>query len=105
MTWSFSRLNSFYNCPYEWYLRYVECNDAENGFFGEYGTLVHKTLEKYSKGEISLFELNDYYDENFNKIINHDAPYNKYVDIRQSYYDKGIEYINNIDLDFSKYEI
>lgn len=105
MTWSFSRLNSYYNCAYEWYLHYLECSKVENGFFGEYGSLIHKILEKYIKGELSLFDLNQYYEENFNEQIPHDAPPNKYVDIRQSYYDKGIEYLNNIDLDLDRYEI
>lgn len=105
MTWSFSRLNSYYNCSYEWRLHYLECNKSENGFFGEYGSLIHTILEKYAKGELSLFDLNQYYEEHFNECIPHDAPPNKYVDIRQSYYDKGIEYLNNIDLYLEKYEI
>lgn len=105
MTWSFSRLNSFYNCPYEWKLRYIDCNKSENGFFGEYGSLIHKILEKYEKGELSLFELNDYYEEHFSENVPHDAPPNKYVDIKQSYYEKGLDYLNNIDLDLDKYEI
>ena len=105
MTWSFSRLNSYYNCPYEWKLHYLNCNKSENGFFGEYGSLIHTILEKYIKGKLSLFELNQYYEEHFNECIPHDAPPNKYVDIRQSYFDKGIEYLNNIDLYLDKYEI
>ena len=105
MTWSFSRLNSFYNCRYEWKLRYIDCNKSENGFFGEYGSLIHKILEKYEKGELSLFELNDYYEEHFSESVPHDAPPNKYVDIKQSYYEKGLDYFNNIDLDLDKYEI
>lgn len=105
MTWSFSRLNSFYNCPYEFFLHYIQCNKSENGFFGEYGTLIHTILEKYAKGELSLFELNQYYEEHFNECIPHNAPPNKYVDIRQSYYDKGMEYLDNIDLYLENYEI
>lgn len=105
MDWSFSRLNSFYNCPYEFYLHYIECCKSEQNFFSEYGSLIHSVLEKYAKGELSLFELNQYYEEHFNEIIPHDAPPNKYIDIRQSYFDKGIDYLDNIDLDFSKYEI
>ena len=105
MTWSFSRLNSFYNCPYEWKLRYIDCNKSENGFFGEYGSLIHKILEKYENGELSLFELNDYYEEHFSDGVPHDAPPNKYVDIKQSYYEKGLDYFNNIDLDLDKYEV
>lgn len=105
MQWSFSRLNSYYNCPYEWKLHYLECNKSENGFFGEFGSLIHTILEKYVKGEISLFELNQYYEAHFCVDVPHDAPPNKYVDIRQSYFDKGQEYINNIDLDLRKYEV
>lgn len=105
MTWSFSRLNSFYNCPYEWKSVYMDCSDKENGFFGEYGGYCHKILEKYLKGELSLFELSQYYEEHFNEEIPHDAPSNKYIDIRQSYYDKGLDYFNNFDFDINKYEI
>lgn len=105
MTWSFSRLNSFYNCPYEWYLHYIDCNNSESGFFGEYGSFIHKILEKYEKGELSLFDLNQYYEDNFHNEIPHDAPPNKYVDIKQSYYDKGYEYLSNIDLDLDAYNI
>ena len=105
MTWSFSRLNSFYNCQYEWYLHYVQCNKSENGFFGEYGSLIHKILEKYEKGELSLFELNQYYEDHFDADVPHNAPPNKFVDIRQSYYEKGMDYFDNIDLDLGKYEV
>lgn len=103
--WSFSRLNSFYNCPYEWRLQYIEQNTAESGFFAEYGSFMHEILEKYAKGELSIFELNHYYTEYFDEKIPHEAPPNKHVDIRQSYYEKGAEYLNMIDMDFSRYEI
>ena len=56
----------------------MDCNKSENGFFGEYGSLIHKILEKYEKGELSLFELNDYYEEHFSEDVPHDAPPNKY---------------------------
>ena len=105
MVWSFSRLNSYYNCPYEWHLHYYLCNHSEPNFFAEYGSLIHSILEKYAKGELSLFELNQYYENHFNEEIPHDAPPNNYVDIRQSYYDKGIDYLDNIDLDLDSYEI
>lgn len=103
--WSFSRLNSFYNCPYEFYLHYIECNPSQQNFFSEYGSLIHQVLEKYARDEISIFELNSYYEDHFNEAIPHDAPPNKYVDIRQSYFEKGMDYFDNIDLDLNNYEI
>lgn len=105
MLWSFSRLNSFYTCPYEFYLHYVQCNKGVNNFFGQFGSFIHKILEMYAKNEISLFEISQYYEENFWMEVTEDAPPNKYVDIKQSYYEKGLEYLDNIDLVLDKYEI
>lgn len=105
MTWSFSRLNAYYTCPYEFYLHYIECNKGDNNFFGQFGTLIHTILEKYAKGELSIFEISQYYEDNFDDIVTERAPFNKYVDIRQSYYEKGLDYLNNIDLILEDYEI
>lgn len=105
MLWSFSRLNSFYNCPHEWYEKYIMCNYGENGFFGEFGGCCHTVLEKYAKGEISIFDISQEYEKQFAETVVHDAPPNKYVDIKQSYYDKGLDYFDNIDLDLDEFEI
>lgn len=105
MLWSFSRLNSFYNCPYEWYEKYIMCQYGESSFFSEFGICCHETLERYAKGEITLFELSEEYENAFEKIVKHEAPPNKYVDIKQSYFEKGLDYFDNIDLDLENYEI
>ncbi len=105
MLWSFSRLNSFYNCSHEWYEKYIQCQYGEGSFFGEFGSCCHSILERYAKGEISLFEISQAYEDEFAKTVVHDAPPNKYVDIKQSYYEKGLDYFDNIDLDLDKYEI
>lgn len=105
MQWSFSRLNNFYTCPYEFYLHYIQCNPSVGGFFGAYGSFMHKILEMYERGELSIFEISQYYEDNFNEVVPWDAPPNNYVDIRQSYYDKGLEYLDNLDLILDEYEI
>ena len=79
--------------------------DSSLKHFNFKGWTADQILEKYEKGELSLFELNEYYEEHFNQDVPHNAPPNKFVDIRQSYYDKGIDYFDNIDLDFENYEI
>ena len=98
-------MNSFYTCPYEWYLHYIECNPSLGGFFGAYGSFMHKILEMYERDELDIFSAPQYYEENFNDAIPWDAPPNQYVDIRQSYYDKGLEYLENIDLILDEYEV
>ena len=105
MKWSFSRLNSYYQCPYEWKLHYIECNKSLDGFFGQFGSFMHKILEMYAKEELSLFELSQYYEEHFNEEVTCNAPPNNYVDIKDSYYNKGLDYLDNIDLILEDYEI
>lgn len=96
MTWSFSRLNSYYsNCKYEWYLHYIECGDSADGFFGQFGGFCHKVLEKYLKGELGVFDLAPYYEEHYSEEVTYSAPPNKYKDLGESYYNLGLEYFEN----------
>lgn len=104
MTWSFSRLNSFCICKYEWYLQYIEEAVGTNNFYAEFGKYCHKILEKYAKGELGLFDLVEYFTEHYDEEVK-EAVYHKTVDIRESYKEKGIEYFENIDLELDKYEI
>ena len=97
MVWSFSRLNSFHTCKRMFYKRYVLEDESENNFFAQYGSFVHKILEMYSKQEIELFDMIPYYKENFDKYITIDAPPNNYVDLRESYYNKGLRYLEGFD--------
>lgn len=105
MVWSFSRLSFYHQCSYGFYLKYVQCNKGEPNFFGQFGSLIHSILEKYVKGELSLFEISHYYEENFYNIVTCDAPKNNYIDIKRSYYEKGLNYLDNIDLILDGYEI
>lgn len=97
MVWSFSRLNSFHTCKRMFYKRYVLENESENNFFAQYGSFVHKILEMYSKGEIELYNMIQYYKDNFDVFITEDAPPNNYVDLREQYYKKGLKYLENFN--------
>ena len=57
MRWSYSRLTSFENCEYAWYLRYLYGEYEAPNFYSSYGSLVHKLLEKYFRDEISIQDL------------------------------------------------
>ena len=96
-TWSFSRLNSYYTCPYSAKLQYLDCIKGEDNFFGQFGTLCHKLLERYYMGELTLFELSDEYEHIFSDIVTCDAPRHKTADIGRGYYDAGLEYFNNFE--------
>ena len=45
------------------------------------------------------------YEDEFNEVIVHDAPPNQYTDIRQAYFDKGLAFFDNIDLQLEKYDV
>lgn len=105
MTWSFSRLNSFDHCKYAWHRKYIDCEEDESSAMAEYGTLMHKILELFASKQLSIFELPGYFEEMYDQAIPHDFPPNKYVDLRKSYFDKGMDYLNNLALDFGDNEI
>ena len=105
MVWSFSRLSSYYTCPYEWKKIYVDCDDKEENFAAQFGGYIHKIIELYTKGELSIFELSQYYEDHYYEYVTCDPPPNKYVDMGQKYYDAGHDYFDNIDLELDKYQV
>lgn len=105
MTWSFSRLESFYQCPLAWRRTYIDCEPKCSNAFAEYGSCCHKILEEYEKGELSIFDLSDEYDRRFADEVVTDFPPNKYADLRESYYLKGQKYFEEIDLPIDEIEI
>ena len=65
MRWSYSRLSSYRNCPYEFYLNYI-LNDPdlylpEGNFYAENGSLGHEVLEKVFRKELSADQAAEYY--------------------------------------------
>lgn len=106
MKWSFSRLNSFdHGCRYEWKRHYIDCEPTKQGFYGAAGGFAHSILEKYAKMELDIWDLSPYFEEHFAEEVPYDAPPNKYVDIRQDWYDKVLNYFDNIDLPIDKYKV
>ena len=104
-TWSFSRVCAFKSCLYAAYLQYVEEHESEPNAYAQFGTVCHETLEKYLKGELDMFTVSQYYQDNYPNIVTCDFPANKYVDLGQKTYEQGLEYFNSINFDFDRYEI
>lgn len=77
MTWSYSRIKSFYDCPYRWYLRYIRKLKAKDMFFASYGSFMHKLIEMYLKGEKTSKQLCDIYLQKFKEEVVGRAPNQK----------------------------
>ena len=105
MVWSFSRVNAASGCMYCFYLQYIEELESMPNAYAQFGTLCHETLEKYLKGELNMFNVSEYYQEHYSDYVTCDFPSNKYVDLAEKTYNQGLEYFNNINFDFNKYEI
>ena len=105
MVWSFSRLNSFYHCPYEWKVRYLEGEHGVGSGMAQFGGYIHKILEMFFKGEIDIFDLPIYYEDHYFENINLPFPPNAYVDLADKYYQQGLEYFENFSWDLSSYDI
>ena len=103
--WSFSRVCMFDSCLYAAYLKYIEENEGLPNGWAQFGTTVHETIEKFLLQELDMFTASQYYQEHFMDVVTCDFPPNKYCDLKEKAYLEGLEYFNNINFDFDRYEI
>ena len=90
MTWSYSRIKSFEDCPYRWYLKYIRKLKGKEMFFSNYGSFVHKLLERYYKGELTQKQLSEIYLRDFKKEVVGFAPNKK---VFTNYFTSGLSYL------------
>lgn len=97
--WSFSSVNCYENCPKCFYLSYLQDPPLEkvNNAFAQWGTLGHSLFERYTDGTLELYELGSAYEKEYYEQVNLAFPPNKYVDLNESYHDKGLEYFENFN--------
>lgn len=99
MTWSYSRLTSFSDCPYKWFLTYLYRDEngrplkKQSGFFAEFGSYIHMIMELYLSGELDKGMLSTYYVAHFAENVRSNAPNRK---IYHNYFEQGFFYLDNI---------
>lgn len=96
-TWSYSRIGSFEMCPYKFFLTYIRKTPGERQFFSDYGSFMHKIIERYLKGELSRRQLAGYYLKNFRQNVIGRAPSKE---IFGRYFNDGLQYFRTIDFPF-----
>lgn len=90
------------NCKYCWFQNYAQGRkDGVNNAFAEYGLMMHEILEGLDKGELMLWDTLPIFEEQFETVS--DFPYNRYVVLRDRYYEQGLDYLGNYKLD-DRYE-
>lgn len=50
---SFSRIGTYKNCPYSYYLTYVERKQRDNGVYGKMGSCLHSIMEELEHSKIT----------------------------------------------------
>ena len=95
MTWSYSRITAYEDCPYRFYLKYIKKIKGVRHFFSDYGSFMHLIIQKFLTGELKKSELVGYYLTNFRRNIVGKAPSQS---IFQNYFQQGLEYLKNIQM-------
>lgn len=72
--WSFSRLNSYGNCPKEWKEHYIDELPSEGNCFAEFGSCCHSLYEDYAKGNLAEYEMGEEFDKRYPEYLKHDFP-------------------------------
>lgn len=88
MTWSYSRVKTYENCPHKFYLRYILEREPSRAFFAEYGTFMHSLFERYYTGRLKRKDMPSEYLSNFSDEVPSKAMSGK---IFKSYFSDGIK--------------
>lgn len=95
MEWSYSRVKSFHDCPYRWYLRYIAMPRAKkvDMFFSNYGKFVHEILADFYLGKITAKEAYVKYIKDFKSAV---KVYYPYGNTYSQYYRDGKAYMESL---------
>ena len=93
MTWSYSRITCFDDCPYKWYMKYIAGEQETPMFYSSYGKFMHRLIEMYYKGEITKEEMKTKFLFDFSSEVKGDRPSETIV---ASYIQKGSNYLDNL---------
>lgn len=93
MTWSYSRVTSFEDCPYQWFLQYIREEPKTDKFYASYGSFVHSLLEKYYKGKADKDSLYLEFLADFQDRVVGDRPN---ASIVSKYINRGKAYFQNL---------
>ncbi len=91
MTWSFSRLNAYHQCPYGWKLHYLDHVEQVGSGFADWGSLCHSIFEDYEKGNLLDFELLDAYEDRYPRYMHNEFPPTRGIPLADRYYERGRE--------------
>lgn len=95
MTWSYSRLKAFSDCPYRWYLKYLRWprHAGRELFFASYGKFVHELAAAFFSGSATRDEVYLRYLSGFRQQVRSFPPNRK---VYTSYLQDGADYLRHV---------
>lgn len=94
MTWSFSRLSCYEDCPYRWYLRYMMGYPDEDRFYSSYGRFCHELIAGFYTGKYEKEQLLTEFLSGFSDEVKGEHPDPKTV---RRWLDQGAAYFENFE--------
>ena len=94
MVWSYSRIGSFESCPYKFFLKYISGCKESPQFYAEYGSFMHRIIERYYRGELSKEQMQTEFLTKFSAEVKGERPK---ADIVAKYIKKGSEYLGSFE--------
>lgn len=92
MTWSYSRICTFVDCRYKFFLKYISKCEGIDKFFASYGSFMHKIIENYYRGIFSKETMLTAFLGGFSSQVRGIRPNDKIVG---NYISSGIEYLKS----------
>ena len=101
MTFSFSRIHAYEQCPFLFYLKYIEKRDGESNFYASNGKAMHEVFEEILTEKIPIDDCTTAYADKFDLICETERQ-----SIMDSTFEKCMDYLAEIEpIDEDKYEI
>ena len=94
MVWSYSRLETFDDCPYRWFLKYIKNYEDIDQFYATYGSFIHKLIEEYYRGKLKKEEMLTKFLIDFKKEVRGLRPKQGTV---EKYIQYGIDYLKSFE--------
>lgn len=94
MTWSYSRIKSFFDCPYRWFLKYIHKSNETPQFYSSFGLFMHELIEKYYKKEYTRSEMRQNFLLNFQNEVKGERPNSNIV---AKYINSALIYIDSFE--------
>jgi len=101
---SYSSLTTYFTCPYSFKLTYLDKCERIDNFYGQYGTLIHNTMYQYFSDKLDVFELSQYFRDNYDVVVQAYPPLYP-AGMEEKYKEAGTEFFDNFSFNKEDFDI